>query len=103
MKSYGADKVFDYSDPDKCGKQIREYTNDKLKYAFDCISEKTSPQICAEALSSTGGTYSTLLPVEDFPRDDVTHSKAAIKPPLFAPPSVLVHVALYRRLIFCYP
>lgn len=75
VKSYGADKVFDYSDSTECGKQIREYTNDNLKHAFDCISEKTSPQICADALSSAGGIYSALLKVENFPRKDVEHSE----------------------------
>lgn len=45
VKSYGADAVFDYSDPETCAKNIREYTNNSLKYAFDCISEHSSPQV----------------------------------------------------------
>lgn len=41
VKSLGADAVFDYKDA-KCGEKIREHTNDKLKYAFDCISTDDS-------------------------------------------------------------
>lgn len=69
-KSMGAHKVFDYRDPE-VGDKIREVTNDKLKLVLDCISEKTSPAICAAAISSEGGHYSALLPVSNFPRDDV--------------------------------
>lgn len=71
VKSLGADAVFDYSDPD-CARKIREHTNDSLRHAFDCISEGASPRICADALSSSGGAYSALLPVADFPRKDVS-------------------------------
>jgi len=73
VKSLGADAAFDYNSP-SCGADIRKHTNNKLFYAFDCISEKNSPQICAEALSSSSSTqkpiYSTLLKTE-MPRDDV--------------------------------
>lgn len=68
-KKLGASKAFDYKDED-CGQQIREYTQDKLTHAFDCISEGKSTQICADALSSKGGTVSLLLPAE-VPRKDV--------------------------------
>ena len=74
LKDLGADEVFDYNDP-KCGAKIREYTEDKLYYAFDCISEGSSIGICAEALSSSapaaGLHYSALLGVKEFPREDV--------------------------------
>ena len=73
VKSLGADQVFDYKDPD-CGAKIREATNNKLKLVFDTISEKGSPALCAAAMSSEGGHYSALLPVKDFPRDDVRNS-----------------------------
>ncbi|KAI9727308.1 MAG: hypothetical protein M1828_006927 [Chrysothrix sp. TS-e1954] len=72
VKSYGADAAFDYSDPEKCAKDIKDYTKNNLKYAYDCISEGTSPQICANALADgSGAMYSALLPVADFPRSDV--------------------------------
>ena len=73
VKSLGADQVFDYKDPD-CGAKIRDATNNKLKLVFDTISEKGSPAVCAAAISSEGGHYSSLLPVTDFPRDDVRNT-----------------------------
>lgn len=60
VKSLGADKVFDYKSP-TCAADIRKYTNNKLKYAMDCISEGSAPQITAEAMSSDGGIYTNLL------------------------------------------
>ncbi|KAF1970071.1 oxidoreductase-like protein [Bimuria novae-zelandiae CBS 107.79] len=70
VKFLGADQVFDYKDPE-CGAKIREATKDSLKLAFDTISEKGSPAVCCAAISSKGGLYTSLLPVSDFPRDDV--------------------------------
>jgi len=52
VKSYGADAAFDYSDPEKCAKDIREYTNDNLHHVFDCISENTSPEVTSLLSSS---------------------------------------------------
>jgi len=68
VKSLGADAVFDYKSP-TCSKDVKEYTQDNLKHAFDCISEGDSTKICVESMSSSGGVYSTLLPV---PNDKVT-------------------------------
>ncbi|KAF7879130.1 hypothetical protein EAF04_000329 [Stromatinia cepivora] len=62
LESLGADKVFDYNSP-TCSQDIKEYTNDSIKHAFDCISEGTSTEITVAAMSSSGGVYSTLLPV----------------------------------------
>ncbi|KAF2825388.1 oxidoreductase-like protein, partial [Ophiobolus disseminans] len=70
VRKLGADQIFDYKDPE-VGAKIRKATNDKLKLVFDCISEGSSPGICAAAVSSSGGHVSTLLPVKDFPRKDV--------------------------------
>lgn len=70
LRKLGADHVFDYNEGG-VGKKIREAAGDNLKLAFDCISEHNSPQIIADALSSTGGHVSTLLKIKDFPRDDV--------------------------------
>ncbi|KAF7193305.1 Protein TOXD [Pseudocercospora fuligena] len=71
VKELGADEVFDYKDPD-CAKKIREITNNGLKSVFDCVSEGSSVEICANAMSSdgTGAKYNALLPVK-FPRKDV--------------------------------
>ncbi|KAF7908363.1 uncharacterized protein EAF01_004118 [Botrytis porri] len=72
LKSRGADKVFDYNDPE-VGEKIRESTNNNLKYVFDTISLPPSVAICAAAISSQSeprAKYTALLPV-DFPRNDV--------------------------------
>lgn len=62
---------FDYSSP-TVGADIRKFTDNKLKYAFDCISLPDSTKICSEALTSeSGAKYGALLPV-DFPRKDVS-------------------------------
>jgi NADPH:quinone reductase-like Zn-dependent oxidoreductase len=64
VKSLGADAAYDYNSP-TCSKDIKEYTKDKLKHVFDCISEGNSTKISVEAMSSTGGVYSTLLTIDD--------------------------------------
>lgn len=69
VKSIGADAAVDYKDKD-CGEQVRKLTEDNLKHAFDCISEGESARICGEALSSTGGKTSYLLPTKT-PRTDI--------------------------------
>lgn len=72
VKSYGADTMLDYKDPD-AGKRVREHTNNNLCYAIDCISTDKSAQICADALSSDVDrnlTYSAVLYC-NFPRSDV--------------------------------
>ncbi|KAJ3156042.1 hypothetical protein HDU89_005606 [Geranomyces variabilis] len=63
LKSLGADNVVDYNAKD-AGKQIREYTNDKLAHVFDCISTDDSIAIGVAALGSAGGKISTLLDVK---------------------------------------
>ncbi|RFU27333.1 hypothetical protein B7463_g8991, partial [Scytalidium lignicola] len=55
VKRAGAAAAFNYQDPD-CAKKIREYTNNRLMYAFDTISTPESARICADALSTTTGT-----------------------------------------------
>ncbi|EXJ54613.1 hypothetical protein A1O7_09954 [Cladophialophora yegresii CBS 114405] len=71
VKSLGAAEVFDYNDKDAAVK-IRKLTDDKLKLAWDTISEKDSAQFCADALSSAGSgcKYGSILPVS-CPREDV--------------------------------
>ena len=70
VRSLGADAVFNYRDED-CGRQIREYTKDKLMYAFDAIGGDQSMDICANALSSSSGAAYTGLNPATFPRKDV--------------------------------
>ncbi|KAL1893478.1 hypothetical protein Cpir12675_004086 [Ceratocystis pirilliformis] len=65
VKALGADHVFDYNDAGSAA-AIRQLTNDKLAYAWDTISKPETGRFCAEALSTEGGKYSSLLPgVED--------------------------------------
>ena len=74
VRSRGADAVFDYHEPD-CAEKIRAYTNDSLRYVLDCISQESSYKICAAALSSDSSQQLhcvTLLPVDAWPRKDVT-------------------------------
>ncbi|KAF1912171.1 hypothetical protein BDU57DRAFT_506153 [Ampelomyces quisqualis] len=71
LRKLGADHVFNYKDTDVSA-QIRKASNDKLKLVFDCIAEGSSPEICAAAISSTGGHLSMLLlPPKDLSRKDV--------------------------------
>ncbi|KAF5601169.1 zinc-binding oxidoreductase [Fusarium pseudocircinatum] len=72
-KSLGAHFVVDYKDPD-AGRKIREYTNNKLRLAWNTISIPDSARICAEALTSSSSAslvYGSLLPTKN-PRTDVT-------------------------------
>jgi hypothetical protein len=70
MKKLGAAECFDYNTTD-VGAQIRKYTDNKMKYAWDTISLPETAKICAEALSSESGCkYGTILPVKS-PREDV--------------------------------
>ena len=70
VKSLGASGVFDYNDKDAASK-IRQLTDNKLKLAWDTISEKGSAQFCADALSTeSGGKYGSILQAK-CPREDV--------------------------------
>ncbi|KAL7941355.1 putative zinc-binding oxidoreductase ToxD [Trichoderma barbatum] len=73
VRDLGADAVFDYNDSE-CAAKIREFTNNRLKIAFDTVSVDESANICAEALAKgSDARYHALLPVA-FPRDDVKTS-----------------------------
>lgn len=50
--------------------KVREHTSDKLRHALDTISIDASAKTCADALSTTGGTYSALEPINS-PRKDI--------------------------------
>jgi hypothetical protein len=54
--------------------KIRDFTNNTLHYAFDTISETATAQFCCDALSTdtAGNHYTALLPVPNFPREDVS-------------------------------
>ncbi|KAF3055672.1 Protein TOXD [Daldinia childiae] len=76
VKALGAHEAFDYHDSEACAAEIRTATNNDLCYAFDCVSEGSSLQICADALTSKSGVavYTASLPVGDkFPRQDIQY------------------------------
>ncbi|MCJ1430746.1 hypothetical protein MMC27_000096 [Xylographa pallens] len=73
VKELGADAVFDYNDP-SCAEKIKEYTKDKLYYAFDTIANERTGAICVASMASGSSIplkYSSLLGVEKLPREDV--------------------------------
>ncbi|KAK0621027.1 putative zinc-binding oxidoreductase ToxD [Immersiella caudata] len=70
VKALGADAAFDYKDPDVV-KKIREYTNDSLTLALDCISSKESAEITSQAIGSKGGEVCFLLGGCETGREDV--------------------------------
>jgi NADPH:quinone reductase-like Zn-dependent oxidoreductase len=62
MKSHNI-TPFNYNEPD-CGSQIRAFTNNTFKYAFDTISLANSAKICADTLSTEPGRrYGSLPPL----------------------------------------
>ncbi|EGX90051.1 zinc-binding dehydrogenase family oxidoreductase, putative [Cordyceps militaris CM01] len=61
VKSYGAEAAFDYHDP-ACASQIRQYTNNGLCFALDCITNTQSIKICYGAIRRSGGRYTSLDP-----------------------------------------
>lgn len=54
LKSLGADAVFDYNS-DKCPEDIKEYTQNQLRYTMDCTS--TGTETCAFAMSDDQPGY----------------------------------------------
>ena len=76
VKALGAHEVFDYHDGEACSAAIRAETNNDLLHVFDCVSEGTSLQICADSLTTRAdeAIYTATLPVAGkFPRKDVKH------------------------------
>lgn len=68
LKSLGAEAVFDYNSQN-VAEEIRKYTNNTLKLAWDCTA--LGAAICAGSLSTEGGKYATLLPVDKEKLSDV--------------------------------
>ena len=62
LKSLGADAVFDYRHP-TCAADIKNFTRNKLTYAWDCMG--TGAKVCAAAMSDVDdGTYGTINPTD---------------------------------------
>ncbi|KAI1303495.1 GroES-like protein [Xylaria venustula] len=77
LKSLGADAVFDYKSP-TVANDIRKYTDNTLKLAWDCTG--FGGPIIAGSLSSDGGKYATIIPVE---REEVVAINPNINGPHF--------------------
>ncbi|KAF4631659.1 hypothetical protein G7Y89_g6482 [Cudoniella acicularis] len=76
VKSYGAEAAFDYNSP-TCAQDIKTYTKNRLKYAFDTIAETKTLKICYEAIGRLGGRYTGL---EVFNKDLALNLRKAVKP-----------------------
>jgi len=71
LKSYGADVLVDYKDPDVV-KKLKDATGDSIKYGLDCISEGDSYRLAQRAFRPEGGhLITTLFMLEDLPRPEV--------------------------------
>ncbi|KAK0387439.1 hypothetical protein NLU13_5751 [Sarocladium strictum] len=75
LKSLGAEAVFDYKSP-TAGEDIRAYTKNTLKLAWDCTG--LGAKISAKALSSDGGKYACIIPVD---RDDLISENPKVDGP----------------------
>jgi NADPH:quinone reductase-like Zn-dependent oxidoreductase len=60
LKSLGAEAVFDYKSP-TAGADIRAYTNNSLKLAWDCTG--LGAPVISAAFGSEGGRYASIMPV----------------------------------------
>ncbi|PVH93283.1 putative alcohol dehydrogenase [Periconia macrospinosa] len=58
IRALGADVVFDYSSP-SCAADIKAYTNNQLRYSWDCMA--TGGDICAKAMSDQEKSYYTTI------------------------------------------
>ncbi|KAH9941955.1 GroES-like protein [Amylocystis lapponica] len=61
VKSFGADAVFDYKDPDVVEK-IKSVTGDSIRSVFDTISDATTQGISARAVAPGGGRVAIVNP-----------------------------------------
>ncbi|KAL3417501.1 Enoyl reductase LovC 2 [Phlyctema vagabunda] len=61
---FGAEKVFDYNSS-TCAAEIRAYTSNELAYAFDCVAEAGTTELCYAAIGRAGGRYVTVEPFRD--------------------------------------
>lgn len=59
VKSFGAEKIFDYNDPN-CAVDIRAYTKNSLKFVLDCIATTSTIKLCYAAIGRLGGQYTAL-------------------------------------------
>jgi aspyridone synthetase trans-acting enoyl reductase len=63
VKALGAAGAWDYRSP-SCAEEMRDFTQDQLAYALDCITDSGSMKICYAAIGSAGGKY---VGLDQFP------------------------------------
>ncbi|KAI1172040.1 GroES-like protein [Nemania sp. FL0916] len=86
---FGAEKVFDYHSP-TCAADIRAYTGNELKYAFDCVTQADTTQLCYSALGRAGGRYVSLEPFRE--------AVAQLRPLTITPSWVMVLTIFGRKV-----
>ena len=74
MKSYGAEKAFNYHDVG-CTGEIKAYTKNALDYALDCYCDGSSMKFCYAVIGRAGGRYTTLEPYAQS-----LHTRRRVKP-----------------------
>ena len=74
-RSFGADAVFDYSE-ETCADEIRDYSNNSLRVAIDCISTAETMALCYSAMGRAGGRYVALDPFNS----EVAASREVVRP-----------------------
>ncbi|KAI1352955.1 putative zinc-binding dehydrogenase family oxidoreductase [Xylaria sp. FL0043] len=70
-RSFGAEEVFDYNNPD-CAKDIKAYTKNTLSYVLDPFTDAKSIALCYGAMGRAGGRYSCLEMYPDYILDRKT-------------------------------
>ncbi|KAI0966400.1 alcohol dehydrogenase GroES-like domain-containing protein [Xylaria arbuscula] len=72
-QSFGAAACFDYHSP-SCGADIRAWTDGRLAYVFDCVTDAATMEMCYQAIGFTGGKYVAIDPIStavQYSRRDV--------------------------------
>ena len=76
VRSYGAEKAFDYNSP-TCSEDIRSYTKNTLQYVIDIITEVKTIRLCYAAIGRAGGRY---VGFELIPEELVRDMRKTVKP-----------------------
>lgn len=71
VRSYGADAIFDYHDPQVVDKIVQTYPN--ISVALDCFSAGKSTDICDAIIAGQGGKVVVLLPTAKPKTEGVEH------------------------------
>jgi hypothetical protein len=65
--------VFDYNSP-QCAADIRNATDNQLKFVFDTVATEDTAKICIDAVGTGGGgKYTSLTPIPKLQRDDIAN------------------------------